>query len=864
MPTPRSRITDFAYYNPKYINATVAFYTVDENGDRTETLAPLYAGTTGSAQVENPQRLGSRGKFQNPVYHEAPVIGVVESMGEPSHTTGIINNSQADADRAEAAADAIEAAYASFTEIEQARDDAVAAAENAAYVATTLHQYGAVADGVTLEDVNIDVGVSATTVNSASANVTAADIGKAFMVWRAGASGQPHFTTISGINSPTSFEIADPAITSVVNKIGYYGTDNVAAFEAAETAGVPYTLGSGVYMTSSFEKKLTTFGGRRTFAGVTGQGKDISIIVKADNTDPLWYDTATGVDVYMPFYGNFSVVGGGISHGNLTETIANGSGQAPKVGATFANIAFIDKSTSGGGGGAIPAYRGLTLAKCFNTRTFGCDFNGVGYGMVELGCDNSLVMHNRFNSCRYGHYWNLSAQTFGNGLVFANNYVVGESEDTCRVLKVTNRKFVLQHNEIEVSDVLSCFDFNGNGLPAWFGTNAATGPYVFSVSGYGADIGVATGGRSYSIDVQYLYSMELNSKLWSGQVQAEFVFGSTVITSVPVVGPSNNTKRISLGEEGILFGEEWEYYEPENPYSPSDSSVMHFSGRTPDAFWPGWAGNDDSNIRVLGDNIVMQAAYSNVGLFLLADFMDGVGNETIFANGDSFEIAFLARTVSGADTLTCQYQYNSGSWTPDTASTHVLNADWTVCKHVFTAGSGTNHGVLLDRTTSVADIQIRNVNVRKIKENPQFSARVGSDTSNDKTGDGTAYVVIPNSEVVDDGDNYNAGTGVYTANEAGPRVLNALVTLANIGAGHTNARLDIVTSNRIYRYEFNPAAIVTPDARATVSFIALADMDLGDTAYLELTVYNSTKTIGVASQSLSQWGGFLIPTGGLV
>ncbi|QDP58359.1 MAG: hypothetical protein Unbinned664contig1000_40 [Prokaryotic dsDNA virus sp.] len=98
MPTPRSRITDFAYYNPKYINATVAFYTVDENGDRTETLAPLYAGTTGSAQVENPQRLGSRGKFQNPVYHEVDVIGVVESFGEPSHTSGVIEFPSSPAD----------------------------------------------------------------------------------------------------------------------------------------------------------------------------------------------------------------------------------------------------------------------------------------------------------------------------------------------------------------------------------------------------------------------------------------------------------------------------------------------------------------------------------------------------------------------------------------------------------------------------------------------------------------------------------------------------------------------------------------------------------------------------------------------
>lgn len=741
---------------------------------------------------------------------------------------------------------------------------ALSAEVAANYANFNIDNYGAVADGVALDDVAIDIGTSSTTLTSASANFTSDDIGKAILVWRAGTSGQPHFTTIASINSSTSIELTDAASTSVTDKRAIYGTDNVSAFEAAETAGIPYILNDGIYMSSSFEKKLSYFGGRRTFAGVTGQGKDISIIVKADNTDPLWYDTATGVDVYMPFYANFSVEGGGLSHGTLTETIANGTGQAPKVGGTFANIAFIDKSTSGGGGGAIPAYRGLTLAKCFNTRTIGCDFNAVGYGMVELGCDNSVVVGNRFNSCRYGHYWNLSAQSFGNGLVFANNYLVGESEDTCRVLKITNRKFVERDNEIEVSNILNCFDFNSNGLPSWFGSNAATGPYAFSCSGYGADISVATGGRSYSIDVQYLYSMELNKKLWAGQVAAEFVDGSTVLTSVPIVGPSNNTKRISLGEEGVLFGDEWEYYAPENPYSPSDSSVMHFSGRTPDGFWPGWTGNDDTDICVLGDNIVMQAAYSNTGLFLTSDFMTGVGNETIFSNGDSFEIAFLARTDTGSDTLSCQYQYNNGSWTTDTASTYSLDTNWTVCKHIFTAGSGTSHGVLFDRSTSVGDIQIRSVNFRKINENPQFSARVLSDTSNDKTGDGTTYTVIPDSEILDDGGNYSTSTGVYTAQEAGQRVMIASVTLAGIGAGHTDGRLDIVTSNRTYRHEFNPANLATSNSRATITFISSVDMDLGDTAHIEVTVYNSTKTVGVSGSSLSQFAGFLIPSGGLV
>lgn len=127
---PRSYIREFSQYNRAYINAEVAFYTV-EDGERTETLATLYTASTGSAQAENPQRLGSRGMFLSPVYHEDPIIAVVVSEGQPSHSTGIIRNVEADADRAEAAADSIEAAYASFAEIETARDEAQTAAATA-------------------------------------------------------------------------------------------------------------------------------------------------------------------------------------------------------------------------------------------------------------------------------------------------------------------------------------------------------------------------------------------------------------------------------------------------------------------------------------------------------------------------------------------------------------------------------------------------------------------------------------------------------------------------------------------------------------------------------------------------------------
>lgn len=86
---PRSSISNFEIANPLYANALVYFYTV-ANGLPTATLASLYQGTTGSTPLANPQRLSSEGRFKQPVYIDAPVIGRVTGLSVSSHDTGII------------------------------------------------------------------------------------------------------------------------------------------------------------------------------------------------------------------------------------------------------------------------------------------------------------------------------------------------------------------------------------------------------------------------------------------------------------------------------------------------------------------------------------------------------------------------------------------------------------------------------------------------------------------------------------------------------------------------------------------------------------------------------------------------------
>ena len=86
----RAPISDFELANPLYKNASVSWYTVAA-GVKTSTLATLYSGISGTAQLANPTKLNSQGQFKQPVYIAESVIGVISGISVPSHDTGIVS-----------------------------------------------------------------------------------------------------------------------------------------------------------------------------------------------------------------------------------------------------------------------------------------------------------------------------------------------------------------------------------------------------------------------------------------------------------------------------------------------------------------------------------------------------------------------------------------------------------------------------------------------------------------------------------------------------------------------------------------------------------------------------------------------------
>jgi|GEM_PF-914834 len=111
------------------------------------------------------------------------------------------------------------------------------------------------------------------------------------------------------------------------------------------------------------------------------------------------------------------------------------------------------------------------------------------------------------------------------------------------------------------------------------------------------------------------------------------------------------------------------------------------------------------------------------------------------------------------------------------------------------------------------------------------------------TGDGTTAVVQYNSEIIDQNADYNTGTYTFTAPVAGLYQLSGSVDLRSIGS-HTNYSMDLITSNRTYKRSLNPSAVDQSGTFIdTISFVC--DMDAADTAYVQIFVSGSTKTVEI-------------------
>ncbi len=139
---------------------------------------------------------------------------------------------------------------------------------------------------------------------------------------------------------------------------------------------------------------------------------------------------------------------------------------------------------------------------------------------------------------------------------------------------------------------------------------------------------------------------------------------------------------------------------------------------------------------------------------------------------------------------------------------------------------------------------------------PLFSYyRAASD--NNVTGNGTVYTCLFDTAVISNA-NYATGTGVFTAPAAGKYLFVGKVGVASGSSGGTQGEVNIVTTGRSYRHDFNPYGNRhTASGVASMPFAVIASMAQNDTAKVTLTVTgdgsNIADFIGGAFSDFAGW-----------
>ena len=110
------------------------------------------------------------------------------------------------------------------------------------------------------------------------------------------------------------------------------------------------------------------------------------------------------------------------------------------------------------------------------------------------------------------------------------------------------------------------------------------------------------------------------------------------------------------------------------------------------------------------------------------------------------------------------------------------------------------------------------------------------------SGDSTVYTCVFDTEFKDQGGHFAANT--FTAPVTGKYLLGTNIKLTNLGAGHTELILSIVTTGRTYEYIINCGTLRSSDNIYSASINTLALMTATDTAYVTIKISNSTKTVG--------------------
>jgi hypothetical protein len=248
-------------------------------------------------------------------------------------------------------------------------------------------KFGAIGDGKKVFDAAISA--TTTTLTSATANFTSADVGKAIRVPYAGAAGVDLITTIAAFTNSTTVTLTAAASATVTADTVVWGSDNTTAFQKAldtchHYGGGKIWVPNGVYMfagqlrnnvngtspNSQIILPATFFGG----GGDSTFNYRTSIVIEGE-TGPEWTPNLLFDD---------STVGW---RGVILYSLINGTGNAPALFGTKSRLQASDSLNY-----SAYEFRNLTILVSKNLNGGGPSIGGINcyYCGVSTG-DNVMV-----------------------------------------------------------------------------------------------------------------------------------------------------------------------------------------------------------------------------------------------------------------------------------------------------------------------------------------------------------------------------------------------------------------------------------------------------------------------------------------
>ena len=151
-------------------------------------------------------------------------------------------------------------------------------------------------------------------------------------------------------------------------------------------------------------------------------------------------------------------------------------------------------------------------------------------------------------------------------------------------------------------------------------------------------------------------------------------------------------------------------------------------------------------------------------------------------------------------------------------------------------------GTIQDHTNSNTAMTIdssgRVLQPAKPLANVSYTARdMGAHTANNDK------ILVFNVANLNQGNHYDTSTGKFTCPVTGRYYIGGVLTMINVSSSHTEARLDLESSNRTIYQRFNPNNYKTSGGPNGIgySFGTLIDADANDTLKLKFYVSSGSK-----------------------